>query len=61
MASFCHEVRFDDAAGKGFDELRVFASELENQTSRIFVWDMKEKKLVTLPALNDSPNAQAVQ
>jgi Tol biopolymer transport system component len=36
----------------------VFASELENQTSRIFVWDMKEKKLLALPALNDSPNSQ---
>ncbi|MCI0685055.1 MAG: hypothetical protein L0Y71_23400 [Gemmataceae bacterium] len=36
----------------------VFASELENQTSRIFVWDFADKKLITLPTLNDSPNAQ---
>lgn len=36
----------------------VFASELENQTSRISLWDMTEKKLVTLPLINDSPNAQ---
>src|SRR5262245_26844573 len=28
----------------------AFAAELENQTSRIFLWDMAEKKLVTLPA-----------
>src|SRR6516165_4127087 len=36
----------------------AFASELENQTSRVFVWDFREKKLLTLPTLNDSPNAQ---
>lgn len=36
----------------------VFASELENQTSKIFFWDREEKKLVTLPVINDSPNAQ---
>lgn len=36
----------------------VFASEKENETSRIFLWDAAEKKLVTLPKLNDSPNAQ---
>jgi Tol biopolymer transport system component len=36
----------------------AFASELENQTGRIQLWDVKEKKLVDLPALNDSPNAQ---
>src|SRR5262249_31699505 len=36
----------------------VFASELENQKSRIFLWDRSEKKLVTPPVINDSPNAQ---
>jgi Tol biopolymer transport system component len=36
----------------------AFASELENQTSRISFWDRKEKKLVDLPKLNDSPNGQ---
>jgi Tol biopolymer transport system component len=36
----------------------AFASELENQTGRIQVWDVKERKLVELPALNDSPNGQ---
>jgi Tol biopolymer transport system component len=36
----------------------VFASELENQKSRIFLWDRSEKKLVTPPLINDSPNAQ---
>src|SRR2546426_2159553 len=39
-------------------KLCAFASELENQTSRIFLWDLAEKKLVNLPAINDSPNAQ---
>ncbi len=36
----------------------VFASELENQTSRIFLWDAAEKKLITPAKVNDSPNAQ---
>jgi Tol biopolymer transport system component len=36
----------------------VFASELENQTSKIFLWDVAEKKLITPPKVNDSPNAQ---
>src|SRR5947209_6096193 len=36
----------------------AFASELENQTGRIQYWDRKEKKLVELSKLNDSPNAQ---
>src|ERR1051326_7348120 len=36
----------------------AFASELENQTGRVFLWDMKERKLIDLPTLNDSPNAQ---
>jgi Tol biopolymer transport system component len=38
--------------------LCAFASELENQTGRVQLWDIKEKKLIDLPALNDSPNAQ---
>jgi Tol biopolymer transport system component len=36
----------------------AFASELENQTSRVFFWDRQEKRLVDLPAVNASPNAQ---
>ena len=36
----------------------AFASELENQTSKIFLWDLMEKKLVNLPVINDTPNAQ---
>jgi Tol biopolymer transport system component len=36
----------------------AFASELENQTGRISLWDRKEKKLVLLAKINDSPNAQ---
>jgi Tol biopolymer transport system component len=39
-------------------KLCVFASELENQTSKIFVFDMLQKKLVTPPKLNDSTGAQ---
>jgi Tol biopolymer transport system component len=35
----------------------VFASELENQTSKIFVYDMAQKKLVTPPKLNESTGA----
>ncbi len=35
----------------------VFASELENQTSKIFVYDMVQKKLVTPPKLNESTGA----
>jgi len=36
----------------------VFASELENESSKIFVYDMVEKKLVTPPKLNASQGAQ---
>lgn len=36
----------------------AFASELENQTGRVSFWDIKEKKLLDLPGLNDTPNAQ---
>jgi Tol biopolymer transport system component len=36
----------------------AFSSELENQTGRIQLWDMQQKKLVNLPKINDSPNAQ---
>jgi Tol biopolymer transport system component len=32
--------------------------ELENNTGRIHFWDRKENKLVDLPTINDSPNAQ---
>ncbi len=38
--------------------LCAFASEEENQTSRVLLWDREEKKLVDLPTINDSPNAQ---
>lgn len=51
--------RSDYHASLSSDGRRVaFASELENETSRIFCWDRVEKKLVELPAINDSPNAQ---
>jgi Tol biopolymer transport system component len=36
----------------------AFTFEMENQTGRINCWDRKEKKLVDLPKINDSPNAQ---
>src|SRR5438874_1723134 len=36
----------------------AFASELENQTSRILLWDLQEKRLVDLPEVNKTPNAQ---
>ena len=36
----------------------VFASELENEISKIFLWSALEKKLLTPPKINDSPNAQ---
>jgi dipeptidyl aminopeptidase/acylaminoacyl peptidase len=51
--------RSDYHPSLSFDgRLCAFASELENQTGRIQLWDLKEKKLVELPALNDSPNGQ---
>ena len=34
-----------------------FTFEVENKTSQIMCWDRKEAKLVTLPTINDSPNA----
>jgi Tol biopolymer transport system component len=39
-------------------KLCAFASELENQTGRVQVWDRAAKKLLDLPKLNDSPNGQ---
>src|SRR5262245_30958838 len=37
----------------------AFASEIENQTSKIFLWDREEKKLIDLPkVVNDTPNAK---
>jgi Tol biopolymer transport system component len=36
----------------------AFTFELENNTGRINFWDMNEKKLIELPAINTSPNAQ---
>ena len=36
----------------------AFTSELENQTSRILLWDLKAKQLIDLPVVNDSPNSQ---
>ena len=35
----------------------AFSSELENQVGKILFWDLKEKKLIDLPKLNDSPNS----
>lgn len=36
----------------------ALAAELENQTSRIFVWDREEKKLLDPPKVNANPNGQ---
>ena len=36
----------------------AYTFELENNTSRIYFWDRKEQKLVDLPNINASPNAQ---
>src|SRR5271168_4475283 len=36
----------------------AFTYELENNTGRIHFWDVKEQKLIELPKINDSPNAQ---
>jgi Tol biopolymer transport system component len=36
----------------------AFASEVENETSRILLWDRTDKKLVELTGVNESPNAQ---
>jgi Tol biopolymer transport system component len=36
----------------------AFASEEENETSRILVWDRTQKQLVEHSQINDSPNAQ---
>jgi Tol biopolymer transport system component len=36
----------------------AYTFELENNTARIQFWDRKEAKLVDLPTINDSPNAQ---
>jgi Tol biopolymer transport system component len=36
----------------------AFTFELENKTGRIDCWDRKEQKLIDLPVLNNSPNAQ---
>jgi Tol biopolymer transport system component len=36
----------------------AFTSELENQTGRIHLWDLKEQKLIDLPVINETPNAQ---
>src|SRR5208283_1267687 len=36
----------------------AFTFELENNTGRIHFWDMKENKLIDLPVVNTSPNAQ---
>lgn len=38
--------------------LCAFAAELENETSRIHVWDVAQQKLLELPDMNKSPNAQ---
>jgi Tol biopolymer transport system component len=36
----------------------AFTFELENKTGQILCWDLKEQKLVTMPVINDTPNAQ---
>lgn len=35
-----------------------FTHEVENKTSRIYCWDLKQQKLVDLANINNSPNAQ---
>ena len=35
----------------------AFTFELENNTGRINLWDMKERKLIDMPVVNTSPNA----
>jgi Tol biopolymer transport system component len=42
----------------GDGRLCAFAAETENETSRIHVWDLIQQKLVELPDINKSPNAQ---
>lgn len=39
-------------------KLCAFTSEVENQTSRILLWDTQARQLVDLPVVNDSPNSQ---
>lgn len=36
----------------------AFTFELENNTSRVHFWDLRDQKLLDLPMLNTSPNAQ---
>jgi Tol biopolymer transport system component len=36
----------------------AFTFEVENNTSKIALWDLKEQKLVDLPTINDGPNAK---
>ena len=36
----------------------AFASEVENQTSKVLLWDVPGKKLVELPGVNETPHAQ---
>jgi Tol biopolymer transport system component len=36
----------------------AFTFEQENQVGRIYLWDLKEQKLVDMAAVNDSPRAQ---
>ena len=39
-------------------KLCAFTHEVENNTGRINLWDMKEQKLIDTTAVNGSPNAQ---
>jgi Tol biopolymer transport system component len=51
--------RSDNRASLSVDgRICAFAAEVENETSRIFVWDRTDQKLLETPTLNDSPNAQ---
>lgn len=38
-------------------KLCAFTSEVENQTSRILLWDVSARQLIELPIVNDSPNS----
>jgi Tol biopolymer transport system component len=42
----------------GDGRLCAFTYELENNTGRIHLWDLKEQKILDLAAVNTSPNAQ---
>jgi Tol biopolymer transport system component len=36
----------------------AFTFELENKTGQIYLWDLQDQKLIHMPAINETPNAQ---